>query len=47
MAKDIKDFNQWAEIVPARRGTPDPEAVDTFIRRTLSDEAKTKLRKWF
>lgn len=46
-ARDVNDFNQWAEIVPAQRGTPDPEAVDTFIRRTLSDEAKTLLRRWF
>ena len=46
-ARDINDFNQWKEIVPAQRGTPDPEAVDKFIRRTLSDDAKTKLRKWF
>lgn len=46
-ARDVNDFNQWAEIVTAPRASPDPEAVDTFIRRTLSDEAKTKLRKWF
>lgn len=46
-AKDVSDFSQWAEIVSALRASPDPEAVDTFIRRTLSDEAKTKLRKWF
>jgi len=46
-AKDVNDFNQWAEVVTATRATPDPEAVDTFIRRTLSDAAKTKLRKWF
>lgn len=46
-AKQASDFNQWAEIVSATRATPDPEAIDTFIRRTLSDEAKTKLRKWF
>jgi hypothetical protein len=46
-AKDVSDFNQWAEVVSAIRATPDPEAVDTFIRRTLSEEAKTKLRKWF
>jgi hypothetical protein len=46
-AKDVNDFNQWAEVVTAIRASPDPEAVDTFIRRTLSDEAKTKLRKWF
>lgn len=46
-AKDVNDFNQWAEIVTALRASPDPEAVDTFIRRTLSEEAKTELRKWF
>ncbi|PDQ21424.1 hypothetical protein CN311_08855 [Mesorhizobium sanjuanii] len=46
-AKDVNDFNQWAEVVTAIRANPDPEAVDTFIRRTLSDQAKTKLRKWF
>jgi hypothetical protein len=46
-AKDVGDFNEWAEIVTAIRSSPDPEAVDTFIRRTMSEEAKTKLRKWF
>lgn len=46
-AKVIGDFNQWAEVVPALRATPDPEAVDTFIRRSLSDEAKSTIRKWF
>jgi hypothetical protein len=46
-AKDVNDFNQWEEVVTAVRANPDPEAVDTFIRRTLSEEAKTKLRKWF
>ena len=46
-AKDVNDFSQWAEIVPALRATPDPEAIDRFIKRTLSDEAKTKIRKWF
>lgn len=46
-AKDVNDFNQWAEIVTATRANPDPEALDTFIRRTLSEEAKTKIRRWF
>jgi hypothetical protein len=46
-AKDVNDFSQWAEVVTGLRASPDPEAVDTFIRRTLSEEAKTKLRKWF
>jgi hypothetical protein len=45
-AKDVTDFNQWAEIVTGVGASPDPEAVDTFIRRTLSEEAKTKVRKW-
>jgi hypothetical protein len=47
VARDANDFNQWAEIVTAPRASPDPEAMDTFIRRTLTEEAKTKLRKWF
>ena len=46
-AKDINNFDEWAEIVPGARSSPDPEALDTFIKRTLSDEGKTKLRKWF
>ncbi|WP_298160396.1 hypothetical protein [Brevundimonas sp.] len=46
-ARDIADFDQWAEVVPAQLANPDPEVVDTFLRRTLSDEGKTKLRKWF
>lgn len=46
-AKDVKDITQWAEIVTAPRASPDPEAMDTFIKRTMSEEAKTKLRKWF
>ena len=42
-AKDVNDFAQWAEIVTAPRASPDPEAIETFIRRTLSEETKTKL----
>lgn len=46
-AKSIEDSNEWAEIVSASRSNPDPEVVDTFISRTISDSAKTKIRKWF
>lgn len=46
-AKDINDFDSWAEIAAAQRGTPDPENLETFIKRTLSEDAKSKLRKWF
>jgi hypothetical protein len=46
-APDINDFDKWVEIVPAQRASPDPEAVDTFIRRTLSDTAKSTIRRWF
>jgi len=46
-AREIADFNQWAEVVTATRASPDPETIDTFLRRTLSEEAKTKLRRWF
>ncbi|MFG1211214.1 hypothetical protein V5F72_02180 [Xanthobacter flavus] len=46
-AKSINDPNEWAEVVSASRSNPDPEAVDTFISRTISDLAKTKIRKWF
>lgn len=46
-AKDVNNFNEWAEIVTASRASPDPDAVDLFIKRSLSEEAKTKLKKWF
>ena len=45
-AKDIEDFDGWAEIVPAKRAFPDPDDMETFIKRSLSDEAKSKIRKW-
>lgn len=45
-AKDINDFDAWAEIVPALRVFPDPEDMETFIKRSMSDEAKAKIRKW-
>lgn len=45
-AKDISDFNEWAELVPAMRSTPDPDDMETFIKRSLSEEAKSKIRKW-
>ena len=45
-AKNIFNFNEWADIVPAIRSTPDPDDMETFIKRSLSDEAKSKIRKW-
>lgn len=45
-AKDIGDFNEWAEVVPAERASPDPDQVETFIKRSLSDEARSKILKW-
>lgn len=46
-AKEIDDFETWNEISAAARGNPDPDNLETFIKRTLSDEAKSRLRKWF
>ncbi|MFT4015028.1 MAG: hypothetical protein QM682_16895 [Paracoccus sp. (in: a-proteobacteria)] len=46
-AKDIDDFETWEEVSGATRGHPDPDNLETFIKRTLSDAAKSKLRRWF
>lgn len=45
-AKDINDFKSWEEITSAPRSSPDPDTLDTFLKRTLSDEAKSLLRRW-
>ena len=45
-AKDIRDFNEWAEVVPAKRASPDPDDVETFIKRSLNDDTKARIRKW-
>lgn len=45
-AKDINDFKSWEEVTSAPRATPDPDTLDTFLKRSLSEEAKTLLRKW-
>lgn len=45
-AKNINDFNEWAEIVPAKRNNPDPDEMETFIKRSLNDETKSKILKW-
>jgi hypothetical protein len=47
VAHDIADFDTWEEVTGAVRGNPDPDALETFIKRTLSEEGKSKLRKWF
>lgn len=46
-ARNVDDIETWDEIVPAQRAASDPEAMNTFIGRSLSDEAKRKIRKWF
>lgn len=46
-ARDIEDLNSWDEITAATRATPDPDNLERFIKSTLSDGAKSKLRKWF
>lgn len=46
-AVDIEDIDGWEELVPAQRANSDPEAVNTFIGRSLSEEAKRKIRRWF
>ncbi len=45
-AKVIGDFNKWAEIVSAERARPDPEEVEVFIKRSLSEDTKVRIRKW-
>lgn len=47
VANKINDFNSWEELVPAQRAFFDPESVNTFIGRSLSDSAKRKIRRWF
>jgi hypothetical protein len=46
-AHTIDDFDTWEEVVSAQRAVSDPEAVNTFIGRSLSDDAKKKIRQWF
>jgi hypothetical protein len=46
VAKNINDFNEWAEVVPAQRTLPDPDEMETFIKRSLSDETRAKILKW-
>ncbi len=47
IAQNIADFNSWEEMVTAPRVSPDPDTLELFIKRTLSETAKTRLRKWF
>jgi hypothetical protein len=46
-AKRIEDINDWEERVIAQRGDPDPESVDKFIKISLSEKAKSRIRRWF
>jgi hypothetical protein len=45
-ASDIENFDTWEEVTTAKRSTPDPDNLETFIKRTLSEDARSKLRKW-
>jgi hypothetical protein len=47
-ASDINDLNGcWDERVTAVRSSSDPEALDRFIKSTLTDDTKSLIRKWF
>jgi hypothetical protein len=46
-AHTIDDFDSWEERVSAPRSLADPEAMNTFIGRSLSEEGKRKIRRWF
>ncbi len=46
VARDVNDFTSWDEIAVATRNSPDPDNLETFIKRTLTDDAKSQLRKW-
>lgn len=43
----LNDINTWEELVPAQLANSDPEAINTFISRSLSEDAKRKLRLWY
>jgi len=48
VASDINDFKDcWDERVTATRSGSDPEVLDRFIKVTLSEDAKSQIRKWF
>jgi hypothetical protein len=48
VASDIDDLNGcWDERVSATRSGSDPEALDRFIKSTLSEETKSQIRRWF
>jgi hypothetical protein len=46
-AREIDDFETWDEHVSATRSNADPEYLDTFIKRTLSEDTKSRIRRWF
>lgn len=45
-ANDPDNEDTWEEVVPASRIVPDPEEMDLFIKRTLSQDTKSKILKW-
>jgi hypothetical protein len=46
-AAEVDNIDSWEELVPATRALADPELVNTFIGRSLSDKAQRKIRRWF
>jgi len=48
VAADIEDYGDgWEERVTASRSGSDPEEIDRFLKLTLSEEAKSHIRKWY
>ena len=45
-ATNINDLNSWQTLVQAVRSQPDPEQMELFIKRSLSDATKSKILKW-
>lgn len=48
VASDISNFDDgWDERVTATRSNADPEVLDSFIKRTLKEDTKSQIRRWF
>lgn len=47
VANDVNDFESWETVVPAQRSFSDPEAMNTFIGRSLSKITQKKISGWF
>lgn len=48
VATNIEDYGDgWEERVTASRSGSDPEDIDRFLKLTLSEDAKSQIRKWY